>query len=63
MKASNRYREAAIQRAESFAFETVMSHPSKLAALAQLRAQGDCVQLLFVSTTIPTSMSAAWPIE
>ena len=48
-----RHREAAMRRGESFAFETVMSHPSKLAELAQLRAHGYYVQLLCVSTNSP----------
>lgn len=47
------HRQQAMETRQPFAFETVMSHPSKLAELAELRAAGYSVQLIFVTTKHP----------
>nr|WP_255701924.1 zeta toxin family protein [Bordetella sp. LUAb4] len=47
------HRQRAMETQQPFAFETVMSHPSKLAELAELRAAGYSVQLIFVTTKHP----------
>ncbi|MFC4277932.1 zeta toxin family protein [Achromobacter aloeverae] len=44
------HRQRAMEAGQAFAFETVMSHPTKLAELAELRAAGYAVQLVFIST-------------
>ncbi|MEO1374450.1 MAG: zeta toxin family protein [Cyanobacteria bacterium J06635_10] len=46
-------RQNAISQKESFAFETVMSHPSKLKLLEQAKDAGYQVELVFVATSDP----------
>lgn len=46
-------RFTAISQKESFAFETVMSHPSKLKLLEQAKESGYQVELVFVATSDP----------
>lgn len=46
-------RQNAISQKESFAFETVMSHPSKLKLLEQAKEAGYQVELVFVATSDP----------
>ncbi len=48
-----RERLRCIEQKESFAFETVMSHPSKLAILETARRAGFETRLIFVSTDNP----------
>jgi predicted ABC-type ATPase len=43
-------REQFIESRQSFSFETVMSHPSKIEILVKARAVGFFVQLFFVGT-------------
>lgn len=47
------YRDECIRNGESFAFETVMSHPSKLALLEKARGAGFDITLVFISTKDP----------
>lgn len=42
-----------VRQRQSFAFETVMSHPSKLIQLQQAKAMGYMVEVYYVSTTDP----------
>ena len=44
------HRDECIRNGESFAFETVMSHPSKLALLEKARNAGFDITLVFIST-------------
>lgn len=44
-----------IEQKKSFAFETVMSHPSKLAILETARKEGFETQVIFVSTDNPAT--------
>jgi predicted ABC-type ATPase len=46
-------RQALFRRRESFAFETVMSHPSKIVLMKQLRSAGYHVAFYFVCTATP----------
>lgn len=46
-------RDECIRNGESFAFETVMSHPSKLALLEKARNAGFNITLVFISTKDP----------
>lgn len=46
-------RQNSISQKESFAFETVMSHPSKLKLLEQAKDAGYQVELVFVATSDP----------
>lgn len=46
-------RQNYIEQRESFAFETVMSHPSKLELMKQARISGYQVELVFVATDDP----------
>ncbi|WP_241136704.1 zeta toxin family protein [Achromobacter insuavis] len=46
-------RQALIDAKQPFAFETVMSHPSRLVELQQLRDQGYFVFLTFIATNSP----------
>lgn len=50
--AANR-RQECLERGESFAFETVMSHPSKLALLSKAKKAGFEITLVFISTLNP----------
>ena len=50
--AANR-RQECIEKTESFAFETVMSHPSKLALLERAKNAGFEITLVFISTIHP----------
>lgn len=50
--AANR-RDECIRNGDSFAFETVMSHPSKLALLEKARCAGFDITLVFISTKDP----------
>ncbi len=50
--AANR-RQECIERGESFAFETVMSHPSKLALLSKAKKAGFEITVVFISTLNP----------
>lgn len=52
-KIADQRREACIEAKESFTFETVMSHPSKIDILARAREAGFFVQLFFVGTDDP----------
>jgi predicted ABC-type ATPase len=47
-------REAALKEGRSYAFETVMSHPSHIEHMRQARAAGFEVHLFFVGTEHPT---------
>jgi len=47
------YRNECIRNGDSFAFETVMSHPSKLALLEKARSAGFDITLVFISTKDP----------
>jgi len=47
------YRDECIRNGESFAFETVMSHPSKLALLEKAKDAGFDITLVFISTKDP----------
>lgn len=47
------HRDECIHNRESFAFETVMSHPSKLALLEKARGAGFDITLVFISTKDP----------
>ncbi len=47
------HRDECIRNGESFAFETVMSHPSKLALLEKARYAGFDITLVFISTKDP----------
>jgi predicted ABC-type ATPase len=46
-------RQSYINQRESFAFETVMSHPSKLSVMKQAKNAGYLVELVFVATSDP----------
>ena len=46
-------RQSCLARGVSFSFETVMSHPSKIALLHQARALGYFIQLFFVGVEDP----------
>jgi predicted ABC-type ATPase len=46
-------RQAALSRLESFAFETVMSHPSKIDVLREAKEQGYETRMLFMTTQDP----------
>src|SRR6266851_2309336 len=46
-------RDECIEARQSFSFETVMSHPSKIDILVKARAVGFCIQLFFVGTDDP----------
>jgi len=46
-------RQQAMQEGRSFAFETVMSTPEKVAILTQAKARGYAVSLVFVTTSDP----------
>jgi predicted ABC-type ATPase len=46
-------RVAAIENRETFAFETVMSHPSRINELVKLKKQGYQVLLIFITTNDP----------
>ena len=46
-------RQACIARREDFSFETVMSHPSKIALMRQAAAAGYTITLFFVSVEDP----------
>lgn len=46
-------RVAAIENRETFAFETVMSHPSRINELVKLKKQGYHVLLIFITTNDP----------
>jgi predicted ABC-type ATPase len=48
-------REQFIESRQSFSFETVMSHPSKIEILVKARAVGFFVQLFFVGTDDPST--------
>lgn len=50
---AQRRRLAALQTGESFAFETVMSTPAKLALIAEAQQRGYYVDLFFVATRSP----------
>jgi predicted ABC-type ATPase len=50
---ADRQREAFIEEKQSFSFETVMSHPSKIDILARAKAAGYFVQLYFVGIDDP----------
>jgi predicted ABC-type ATPase len=52
-KLAYQQRQALIAARGSFAFETVMSHPSRLVELRQLRDQGYSVYLIFITTNSP----------
>ncbi|MEL6786466.1 MAG: zeta toxin family protein [Cyanobacteria bacterium J06607_15] len=47
------YRDECVRNGESFAFETVMSHPSKLALLEKAKNAGFEITLVFISTKDP----------
>ena len=47
------YRDECVRNGESFAFETVMSHPSKLVLLEEARNAGFEITLMFISTKDP----------
>ena len=47
------HRDELIRNGESFAFETVMSHPSKLTLLENARNAGFDITLIFISTKDP----------
>ncbi len=47
------YRDECIRNGDSFAFETVMSHPSKLALLEKAKDAGFDITLVFISTKDP----------
>ena len=47
------HRDECIRNGESLAFETVMSHPSKLALLEKAREAGFDITLVFISTKDP----------
>lgn len=47
------HRDKCIRNGESFAFETVMSHPSKLALLEKAKYAGFDITLVFISTKDP----------
>ena len=47
------HRDECIRKGESFAFETVMSHPSKLALLEKAKNAGFEITLVFISTKDP----------
>lgn len=47
------HRDECIRNGESFAFETVMSHPSKLALLEKAKNAGFDITLVFISTKDP----------
>lgn len=47
-------RKECMERGESFAFETVMSTPEKVAIITQARARGYEVNLVFVTTSNPS---------
>lgn len=46
-------RKTYITQKESFAFETVMSHPSKLYTMQEAKAEGYKVELVFIATSDP----------
>lgn len=46
-------RKAHLNQKESFAFETVMSHPSKLYTMQEAKQEGYQVELIFVATSDP----------
>jgi len=48
-------REECIEAKQSFSFETVMSHPSKIDILIKARAVGFFIQLFFVGTDDPST--------
>lgn len=48
-----RHRDECIRNGDSFAFETVMSHPSKLALLEKAKDAGFDITLVFISTKDP----------
>ena len=50
---ADRRRDALIAAKQSFSFETVMSHPSKIDILMRAKAAGFFVQLYFVATDDP----------
>jgi predicted ABC-type ATPase len=50
---ADRRRAACLEAGESFSFETVMSHPSKVEVLAEARARGFATLLYFVATEDP----------
>lgn len=49
-KQAERLRREAIQRRQSVLFETVMSHPSKIADLQEAARQGYSITVLFIAT-------------
>src|SRR5262245_5934815 len=50
---ADKRRDVCIETRQSFSFETVMSHPSKIDILVRARAAGFFVQLFFVGTDDP----------
>jgi predicted ABC-type ATPase len=50
---SEKRRTAAVAAGQTFSFETVFSHPSKLELISQAKAAGFNVRLFFVSTASP----------
>ena len=54
-------RQGLLRGGLSFTFETVMSHPGKVAILAQAQNSGYRTYLYYVATEDPSSTSPGWP--